>query len=143
METKKYLCLDNYVNYDGLTCFKKNNIYFFKEISKNIFYTEKNELGCSHELDNETIKGFFSLLSKEQMSENIGQLETAKKDLIVESVVNQFKERSEVGIKKYNTTLDRTDLSTLDWINHAQQEAMDFVLYLERLKKEYENNGNA
>lgn len=59
------------------------------------------------------------------------------KDSIVESVVNQFKERSEVGIKKYNTTLDRTDLSTLDWINHAQQEAMDFVLYLEKLKKEY------
>lgn len=65
------------------------------------------------------------------------------KDSIVESVVNQFKERSEVGIKKYNTTLDRIDLSTLDWINHAQQEAMDFVLYLEKLKKEYENNGNA
>lgn len=78
-----------------------------------------------------------------QTPENIGHLETIKKDLIVESVVNQFKERSEVGIKKYNTTLDRTDLSTLDWINHAQQEAMDFVLYLEKLKKEYENNGNA
>ncbi len=66
-----------------------------------------------------------------------------KTDSIVESVVNQFKERSKVGIKKYNTTLDRTDLNVLDWINHAQQEAMDFVLYLEKLKKEYENNGNA
>ena len=65
-------------------------------------------------------------------------LETPKKDSIVESVVNQFKERSEVGIKKYGTTLDRKDLTTLDWINHAQQEAMDFVLYLEKLKKEYE-----
>jgi hypothetical protein len=57
------------------------------------------------------------------------------KDTIVESVINQFRERSEVGIKKYGTTLDRTDLSTLDWINHAQQEAMDFVLYLEKLKQ--------
>lgn len=72
---------------------------------------------------------------KDETSENIGQI---KKDSIVESVINQFKERSEIGIKKYNTTLDRTDLNTLDWINHAQQEAMDFVLYLEKLKKEYE-----
>jgi hypothetical protein len=57
------------------------------------------------------------------------------KDSIVESVVNQFKERSEVGIKKYGTTLDRNDLNTLEWINHAQQEAMDFCLYLEKLKQ--------
>jgi hypothetical protein len=58
-----------------------------------------------------------------------------KKDTIVQSVINQFKERSEVGIAKYGVTLDRTDLSTLDWINHAQQEAMDFCLYLEKLKQ--------
>jgi hypothetical protein len=57
------------------------------------------------------------------------------KDTIVESVINQFKERSEVGIKKYNTTLNREDLNYLDWINHAQQEAMDFILYLEKLKQ--------
>jgi len=60
-----------------------------------------------------------------------------KEDSIVESVINQFKERSEAGIKKYGTTLDRNDLNTLEWINHAQQEAMDFVLYLEKLKSEY------
>ena len=57
------------------------------------------------------------------------------KDKILESVIKQFRERSEVGIKKYNTTLDREDLSCLEWINHAQQEAMDFILYLEKLKK--------
>jgi hypothetical protein len=56
------------------------------------------------------------------------------KDTIVELVINQFKQRSEVGINKYGITLDRTDLSRLEWINHAQQEAMDFILYLEKLK---------
>ena len=56
-------------------------------------------------------------------------------DKVLESVIKQFRQRSEVGIKKYNTTLDREDLSCLDWINHAQQEAMDFVLYLEKLKQ--------
>jgi hypothetical protein len=60
------------------------------------------------------------------------------KDSIVESVIKQFKDRSSVGIEKYGTTLDRTDLTRLDWINHAQQEAMDLVLYLEKLKQEHE-----
>lgn len=59
-----------------------------------------------------------------------------KTDSIVESVINQFKQRSESGINKYGTTLDRNDLSTLEWIEHAKQEAMDFILYLEKLKQE-------
>jgi len=57
-------------------------------------------------------------------------------DKIVEKVINKFKQRSEIGIKKYGVTLERTDLTTLEWINHAQEEAMDFILYLERLKQE-------
>jgi hypothetical protein len=67
------------------------------------------------------------------------------KDKIVLSVLNRFAERSNVGIKKYNTTLERDDLTTLEWLTHAQEEAMDFVLYLERLKNEYitiNNNKN-
>jgi len=55
-------------------------------------------------------------------------------DKIVESVVNSFLQRSEVGIKKYGTTLNRNDLKPLEWIEHAQQEAMDMILYLEKLK---------
>ena len=51
-------------------------------------------------------------------------------------VMARFAERSNAGIRKYNTTLERTDLSTLEWLTHAQEEAMDFVLYLERLKDE-------
>jgi GTPase SAR1 family protein len=58
-------------------------------------------------------------------------------DQIVIRVLSRFSERSQVGINKYNTTLERTDLSTLEWLTHAQEEAMDFVLYLERLKDEY------
>jgi uncharacterized ferritin-like protein (DUF455 family) len=59
------------------------------------------------------------------------------KDKIVESVINKFKQRSEIGIKKYGVTLGRNDLNFNDWIQHAQEEAMDFILYLEKLK-EYE-----
>ena len=57
-------------------------------------------------------------------------------DSIVESIVALFRQRSRVGQAKYGTTLDRTDLKPLDWIQHAQEELMDGILYLEKLKKE-------
>ena len=55
-------------------------------------------------------------------------------DTIVDSIIKKFKQRSEVGKEKYGTTLDRTDLKPLDWIQHAQEELMDGILYLEKLK---------
>jgi hypothetical protein len=57
------------------------------------------------------------------------------KDTIVNTVIQSFVFRSNLGFKKYNKTLDRDDLSTLDWVNHTQEELMDAILYLERLKK--------
>lgn len=67
-------------------------------------------------------------------------MEQQIEDQIVLRVLSRFAERSQVGIRKYNTTLERSDLSTLEWLTHAQEEAMDFVLYLERLKDEYKTN---
>jgi hypothetical protein len=46
-------------------------------------------------------------------------------DSIVETVVELFRQRSRVGQAKYGTTLDRTDLKPLDWIQHAQEELME------------------
>ena len=65
-----------------------------------------------------------------------------KNDTIVESVMLKFKQRSELGIAKYGTTLDRDDLSILEWINHAQEELMDGILYLEKLKQKSTNSTN-
>ena len=59
-----------------------------------------------------------------------------KSDSIVLKVIERFKQRSEVGQKKYGTTMDRTDLSTKEWIDHAIEESMDFILYLEKLKQQ-------
>jgi len=64
-----------------------------------------------------------------------------KEDSIVEAIRTQLKDRSDVGIRKYNTTLDRTDLSLSDWLEHAKQEALDFALYLERIKREVKEKG--
>ena len=58
------------------------------------------------------------------------------KDTIVDDVIGSFKQRSEVGIKKYNKTMDRNDLSSLEWLQHLQEELMDATLYIEKLKKE-------
>lgn len=57
-------------------------------------------------------------------------------DKIVEIVKERFTQRSEEGIRKYGTTLERQDLEWLDWITHLQEELMDAVLYIERLKHE-------
>jgi len=58
-----------------------------------------------------------------------------KTDSIVDSVIDQFVERAKFGKEKYNTDLDRTDLSLLDWIEHAKQEHMDAILYLEKIER--------
>jgi hypothetical protein len=62
-----------------------------------------------------------------------------KVDRIVIQVLNQIADRSERGLEKYGTNLERTDLETLDWLQHAQEEAMDLCLYLERLKEQIKN----
>ena len=58
-----------------------------------------------------------------------------KLDSVVTSIINQFIERSERGKAKYGVDLDRTDLTLLEWIEHAKQEHMDAILYLEKIKQ--------
>jgi hypothetical protein len=58
-----------------------------------------------------------------------------KTDSVVDSVIDQLIDRASVGKKKYNTDLDRTDLSTLDWLNNLQQELLDGANYIEKIKK--------
>ena len=61
-------------------------------------------------------------------------------DSIVESGVMKYKDRANLGFTKYGTNLDRTDLNVKDWTEHLQQELMDAVLYLEKLKTELKNS---
>ena len=77
------------------------------------------------------------------MENNINEYKTTstdtllelKPDTIVNSVINKFLERSRIGKEKYGTNLDRTDLSLYEWIVHAQEEHMDAILYLEKIKQ--------
>jgi len=52
---------------------------------------------------------------------------------IEEQVCFKILKRSDVGKKKYGTTMERNDLTKLDWLKHAQEEAMDLAVYLQKL----------
>ena len=56
-----------------------------------------------------------------------------KQDTIVKAVQADLQARSERGIAKYGTTLDRTDLTEKDWLQHAYEEALDLALYIKKL----------
>lgn len=52
---------------------------------------------------------------------------------IENKLCEEIKRRAEFGLKKYGVTMERTDLSELEWLIHARDEAMDLCVYLTRL----------
>lgn len=52
---------------------------------------------------------------------------------IEDTVCGKIQRRASVGLGKYGTTMEREDFSKLDWLIYAQEEAMDLVVYLEKL----------
>lgn len=57
-------------------------------------------------------------------------------DSIVFDVIKDIASRAELGLAKYNMTMDREDLIASDWVQHAYEECLDMSLYLKRLKKD-------
>ena len=53
------------------------------------------------------------------------------KDEIVEQVVDKFHLRSDVGIRKYGTTLETNNKD--NYLKHLQEELMDATLYIQKL----------
>ena len=52
---------------------------------------------------------------------------------VEDAVCGKIQGRASVGLNKYGTTMEREDFSKLDWLVYAQEEAMDLVVYLEKL----------
>lgn len=65
-----------------------------------------------------------------------------KQDPIVQKVIESYNNRSEIGQEKYGTTLEKNDLTLIEWMKHLQEQLMDATLYLEKLKSELESNPN-
>jgi hypothetical protein len=57
-------------------------------------------------------------------------------DKNVTAVVERMLQRADVGLRKYGVTTERTDLSTVQWLTHLQEELMDSIIYIEKLKNE-------
>ena len=56
-------------------------------------------------------------------------------DLIVQEVKELYDARSEVGINKYNTTLEDSLDGLETFLEHLQEELMDATLYIQKLKQ--------
>ena len=57
------------------------------------------------------------------------------RDPVVERVVDKFVSRSDIGFAKYGVTLNEDKSNLFAWINHLQEELMDAVLYMQKLKE--------
>jgi len=53
-----------------------------------------------------------------------------------EAVIASIRARREHGLKKYGTSVERTDIDLIGWLQHLQEELMDASIYAERLKRE-------
>ena len=57
-------------------------------------------------------------------------------DAITDAVVVQLRTRAKKGKLKYGTTMERDDLTLMEWLQHLQEELMDAVVYIEKIKGE-------
>ncbi len=162
---KQYVCVKEYVTSEGDVAFKKGKIYEVSkngmipsELNDIKYYLDK-KFKKAYFKKHKPVKSFGGkgLYNISQSNSRVNGMRTGiiiapnpltngvwvdeftrftQKDSIVESVVKKFKDRSDVGIKKYGTTLDRKDVDFDGWAEHLQQELMDGILYLERLRNE-------
>lgn len=47
--------------------------------------------------------------------------------------MDKIEQRTEIGKVKYQTTVADSKLSRKQWLNHAQEKALDLAIYLEKL----------
>jgi hypothetical protein len=55
---------------------------------------------------------------------------------IEDEVCKKIQQRAEVGKAKYGVTMERGDLSLVEWLTHLQEELMDAAVYVQRLIEE-------
>lgn len=55
---------------------------------------------------------------------------------IEDEVCEKIQQRAKVGKAKYGVTMERGDLSLVEWLTHLQEELMDAAVYVQRLIEE-------
>ena len=56
---------------------------------------------------------------------------------IEERVIAKIRQRRDTGRAKYGTTMEREDLSFLEWVQHLQEELMDAAIYAEKIIRDH------
>lgn len=63
-------------------------------------------------------------------------------DPTVNAVIERIVERSAAGMVKYGTSIhNNLDKTIYEWASEAQEEAYDFIIYLEKFKERLRANG--
>lgn len=57
---------------------------------------------------------------------------------LLNQLISEFQNREERGFKKYGTTMDRTDLSFNEWLQHFKEELLDGLVYLQKIQNLYD-----
>jgi hypothetical protein len=124
MEIKEFIKL----NKGKISARLSNSLKTWFGMDFNVNEITERDLSRCRNTGKKTVEEFLKLI--EEMPKE--EIETPKKDSIVESVVNQFKERSKRGIEKYGTTLQENN--TDNFLQHFKEELMDAILYIEKLQ---------
>jgi len=58
---------------------------------------------------------------------------------IMYSIIDDLISREEKGLIEYGTTVDRTDMTELEWLINAYEESLDLAIYLKKIIKTKQN----
>lgn len=85
----------------------------------------------------EVLKGQKKFLQERlrKAGEEINQLKNFTNDEIVNNVIKKHIARHKQGMETFGKTIQDNKRPPKEWISEAQQEAMDFIVYLEKLDK--------
>ena len=79
---------------------------------------------------------------EDKVCENLTDHNAGKSDVgkeAVENLIQKIQERAKMGLDKYGTTMDRTDLSSEEWDTHLSEELMDVAVYMTKKMKDNPN----
>jgi hypothetical protein len=100
----------------------------------------ENDIWCVVLCDGGHVRHYLSDQIKVYANATLSIKKNNMKDAIVEKVMQRYKQRSEVGIKKYGTTLE--DNNSDNYFKHLMEELMDATLYLEKILDIVKNEPN-
>lgn len=61
----------------------------------------------------------------------------------IRKVIEMIKAQQEKGLKKYGISVDNANLNIVQWIEHAQEELCDLLIYLQKVKETYKKEADS